>query len=69
MFTADDVFHRIFIPRPDWFDDAECRGMGPDIFFPEGRGGSVGTNGETKAGEKWHAFVSSFVRRSNQWPI
>ena len=26
--------HRLsFSPRPDWFDQAACRGMGPDIFF------------------------------------
>ncbi len=26
--------------RPDWFDDAECRGMDPDVFFPAfGNGG------------------------------
>lgn len=25
---------RSFSPRPDWFDRAACRGMGPDIFFP-----------------------------------
>lgn len=21
--------------RPDWYDDAKCRGMGPDIFYPD----------------------------------
>ena len=24
--------------RPDWYDDAACRGMGPDIFYPEAKG-------------------------------
>jgi hypothetical protein len=23
-----------YAPRPDWFDNAACRGMGPDVFFP-----------------------------------
>lgn len=23
-----------FLDRPDWFDDAACRGMGPEMFFP-----------------------------------
>lgn len=24
------------VKTPDWFDDALCRGVGPDYFFPEG---------------------------------
>lgn len=30
----NDDLRRLFTPRPDWFDDAACRGMGPDLFFP-----------------------------------
>jgi WhiB family redox-sensing transcriptional regulator len=27
------------VSRPEWFDDAACRGMDPNVFFP-GRGAS-----------------------------
>ena len=25
----------LFAPRPDWFDEAACKGMDVNIFFPE----------------------------------
>jgi hypothetical protein len=32
-----DELHRL-LARPAWHDQAACRGVGPDVFFPE-RGG------------------------------
>jgi WhiB family redox-sensing transcriptional regulator len=25
----------LFSPRPEWFDEARCRGVGQDLFFPD----------------------------------
>lgn len=33
-------FLAAFLTPPPWHAEAACRGMGPTIFFPEGRGSS-----------------------------
>ena len=33
--VAFDV--RRFMSRPEWFADAECRGLDPELFYPTGR--------------------------------
>lgn len=35
-----DTMNRIDFTRPNWADEAACKGMDPKIFFPE-RGASV----------------------------
>ena len=32
---APDFVTELFRPRPDWFVDAGCRGVDPDLFFTE----------------------------------
>ncbi len=32
--TREDVF-RFWTQRPAWMDQAECRGLNPNLFFPE----------------------------------
>jgi WhiB family redox-sensing transcriptional regulator len=34
MTVADDIIARLFV-RADWMTDAACKGMGPDLFFPQ----------------------------------
>ncbi len=44
MLGAADPLERIaaYFARPDWHADAACRGMGPALFYPEGRGSNAG---------------------------
>lgn len=56
MFTADDVFHRTFIDRPDWYQDAACRGHeNPDLWFAETR--------KTKGRDEKTVEAKSYCRR------
>lgn len=32
---------RLFVDRPDWYDDAACRGADQSLFFPNEYGGMV----------------------------
>lgn len=38
----------MWVPRPDWFDLAKCRGMDPNLFFPD-RFDDTGCVDEAKA--------------------
>lgn len=42
--TSDDlpILRALIDQRPDWFDRAACRGLGPDLFYPDTVGPNVG---------------------------
>jgi WhiB family redox-sensing transcriptional regulator len=33
--VARTLFKRIVTAKPDWYDAAECKGLDPDMFYPE----------------------------------
>jgi hypothetical protein len=45
--TPDDAYQNLAkaLQRPVWFESAACRGMGPDMFFPD----APGANGTSRS--------------------